>query len=105
VQVKPTTCKSGAPTQDGSRSSLMLVSTSATSNPQTDALMYTKVKMLKDKRSKSTTDIMEPTKDGRLDMLTLLRLKLRDNLIRSSDFTLRETSTLFHHSIATDTLT
>jgi len=64
-------CKSGVLTQDGSKSSLMLVNISVTSNRPTNALMYTRVKMSKDRRFRFTTDTMEPTRDGRLDMLIL----------------------------------
>jgi hypothetical protein len=42
------TCKSGALTQDGGRSSLSRVNTSATSDRQIDALMSLDLKMMKE---------------------------------------------------------
>jgi hypothetical protein len=46
------------------------VNTSATFRRPTDALMYSKVKMLRDRRSKFITDITVLTKDGRFFILT-----------------------------------
>jgi hypothetical protein len=63
-------CKSGAPTQDGGKSSSIKENTSVTFNKQRDALMFTKAKILKDRRFRYTIDTMEPTRDGRFYILT-----------------------------------
>jgi hypothetical protein len=82
VPVEPTTCKCGAPTQDGSKSSLMLMSISATLKTRS-ALMLQEAKMLKVKLYKFMEEPTIQTKDGRLCMLTkLTRLPPKD-LIRS----------------------
>jgi hypothetical protein len=55
------------------------VNISATSKNLTDALMYSKERMRKCKRSKYTQDTMVPTKDGRSFILTRKRrLLLRE---------------------------
>jgi len=70
-----------------------VVNTSVTSKSPTDALMYSKVKMLKDRISKSTEDTTVPTKDGRFFILIRRqRLKPRDSM-KNSD------STSIDHSI------
>jgi hypothetical protein len=79
VLVEPTTCKSGAPTQDGSKSSSTKVNTSATSRKPIDALMFSKVKMMKVRKYRYTIDTTEPTRDGRFSILTRKeRLRPRD---------------------------
>jgi len=87
------TCKSGALTQDGSKSSLMLVSISVTSSKLTDASTLVEIKIKKDKLFVSTTDTMEQIKDGRFVMLILSKLKPRD-LMKNLDSTLTDHSTL-----------
>ena len=77
MQERPRKCKSGVPTLNGSRSLCTAENTSAISKRLTDALMYSKERMSKDRRFRFTTDTMEPTRDGRLDMLILSRLKPR----------------------------
>jgi hypothetical protein len=64
------TCKSGQPTHNGGRSLCTKESTSVTSNRPTDALMYSKVKMLRDKKFKYMEDTTVLTKDGRSFILT-----------------------------------
>jgi hypothetical protein len=79
VLVKQVTCKSGAPTQDGSKSLSTKESISATSNKPIDALMSTKVKTKRAKKFRYSTDTTEPTRDGRFSILTRkLRPKQRD---------------------------
>jgi hypothetical protein len=57
------------------------VNTSATFRRPIDALMYSKVKMLKDRISRFMEDTMEPIKDGRYSILTRRqRLKPRDSM-------------------------
>jgi hypothetical protein len=58
-----TTCKSGAPTQDGTKSSHMKDNTSSTSKARKH-LMFTQTKMKKEERLLSGEDIMVQTKDG-----------------------------------------
>lgn len=77
------TCKSGAPTQDGGRSSSTQVSISVTFNSQTNALMYLVVKIMKHNQSLSTTDTTVQTKDGRLSIPTKQQFRARD-LTRTS---------------------
>jgi hypothetical protein len=70
------------------------VSTSAISKRPTDASMYSKVKMLKDRISKYMEDITEPIRDGRYSILTRRqRLKPRDSM-KNSDSILIDHSTL-----------
>jgi hypothetical protein len=47
--------------------------------------MYSKVKMLKDRRSKFITDITELTKDGRSSILTRRQREKPRDLMKSSD--------------------
>jgi hypothetical protein len=61
--VEPATCKSGAPTQDGTKSSHMKDNTSSTSKARKH-LMFTQTKMKKEERLLSGEDIMVQTKDG-----------------------------------------
>jgi hypothetical protein len=68
--------------------------------------MYKVVLMLKIETSLYTRRTERSTRDGKLSMLmSMRRSQLRDNSTRSSDFTLRETSTLFQDSQTTDTST
>jgi hypothetical protein len=79
VLVEPTTCKSGAPTQDGSKSLSTKENTFVTSRKPIDALMYSKVKMMKVRKYRYTIDTTEPTRDGRSSILTRKqRLRPRD---------------------------
>ena len=79
MQERPTTCKSGAPTQDGSKSSFIDKSTSVTSKKQTNVSMSIKAKMLKVKKLSLMDNIMVPIKDGRFFILTRRqRLRQRD---------------------------
>jgi hypothetical protein len=86
-------CKSGALTLDGGKSLSTRESTSVISNRPIDALMLLEERILKDKRFKFITGITVPTKDGRLFMLTLLRLRLRDSM-KNSDSISTDHSTL-----------
>jgi hypothetical protein len=70
------------------------VNTSAISKRPTDALMYSKVKMLRDRRSKFIIDIMELTKDGRFFILTRRKRDKQRDLIKNLD------STSIDHSIS-----
>jgi hypothetical protein len=63
------TCKSGVPTQAGSRSSSMKENTLSTSETER-YLMLLEEKMLKDKLLSSMDFIKVPTRDGRLSTLT-----------------------------------
>jgi hypothetical protein len=67
-QEEPMICKSGAPTQDGGKSSLTLEATSKTSRTRR-CLMYQVEKMPKDKKLFSGKDITDLTRDGELFML------------------------------------
>jgi hypothetical protein len=87
VQEEPTTCKSGAPTQDGSKSSCMLMNISATSRIR-NAWMLQEARMLKVKQFKFMAEIIIQIKGGRLFIkIKLTRLLLRDlikNLVLKS---------------------
>jgi hypothetical protein len=60
-----------------------VMNTSVTSKRPTDASMYSKVKMLKDRMSKSTEDTTVPTKDGRFFILTRKTRLLRTDWMNS----------------------
>jgi hypothetical protein len=78
--------------------------TSATSKRQTNALMFTKVRMLKDKMFRFMADTMEPTRDGRFFILTRRReSRLRDSM-KNSDSTLTDHSTLCQSFHSTELL-
>jgi len=78
--------------------------TSVTSKNQTDALMYSKVKMKKDKLFKFTVDTTVPTRDGRFFILTRRqRLKQRDSM-KNSDSTLTDHSILCQSFLSTELL-
>jgi hypothetical protein len=79
---RPTTCRSGAPTQDGGNSSSIKVNTLSTGK-MVNALMSQEEKMLKDKQSLYGIDTMVPTRDGRSSMLIQLSLRLRDSMKNS----------------------
>jgi hypothetical protein len=79
-------------------------STSATSKSPTNALMFTKVRMLKDKMFRFMADTMVLTKDGRFFILTRKeRLKQRVSM-RNSDSTLTDHSTLSQSFHSTELL-
>jgi hypothetical protein len=84
VQEKPTTCKSGAPTQDGGKSSDIEDGTSKTLRT-TRFLMLLEEKMLKVKRLSSGEDTTNLTKDGELPMLTKLESIKRVVFTETSD--------------------
>jgi hypothetical protein len=78
VLEEPTTCRSGAPTQDGSNSSSMKEKDSSTGRT-IKYLMSMEARMKKEDQLSSGTSTMEPTKSGRLYILTKLRKnKLKD---------------------------
>jgi hypothetical protein len=64
VQEELTTCKFGAQTQDGSKSSFMLMNISVILKTR-NALMLLEAKMKKDKKFKSMEEPTMQTKDGR----------------------------------------
>jgi hypothetical protein len=103
TQVEPRTCKSGQPTQDGGRSLSTKVSTSATSSRPISASMFTKVKMLKDKKLLHTTDIMVLIRDGRFFIPIRLSLRPKDSM-RNLDSTSIDHSTLSQNSHSTELL-
>jgi len=70
VLVRPTTCKSGQLTLDGSKSLYSEMNISAISKNLTDASTSSKVKIKKDKQFKFTTDTTVPIRDGRFFILT-----------------------------------
>jgi hypothetical protein len=76
AQEEPTTCKSGAPTQDGGKSSPMKDNTSSTSRTR-KLLIFMETKMKKEERSKYGRDIMAPTRDGESSILTQRVLRKR----------------------------
>lgn len=78
------TCKSGAQTPDGGRSSLIRVNTSVTSNRLTDVLRSRALRTKKVHTLESPTEPTEPTKDGESYTLTSQQPKLRD-LTKTSD--------------------
>jgi hypothetical protein len=81
VQVKPRTCKFGAPIQVGGKSLYSVENTSAIFKKPIDALMSSKVRTRKDKLFRFIIDTMVPTKDGRFSILTRRqRLKPRDSM-------------------------
>jgi len=87
LQEEPTTCKSGAPIQDGSKSSCMPMNISATSRIR-NAWMLLEARMLKVKQFKYLAEIIIQIKSGRSFTKTkLTRLLLRDlikNLVLKS---------------------
>lgn len=78
------TCKSGAQTPDGGRSSLIRVNTSVTSNRLTDVLRSRALRTKKVHTLELPTEPTEPTKDGESYTLTSQQPKLRD-LTKTSD--------------------
>jgi hypothetical protein len=92
VLEKPTTCKFGAPTQDGGKSSDTPEETSRTSKAER-FLMFQVVKMLKAKRLLSGANTTKPTRDGQLSMLTELPRKRLLDLIDTSVSKLTKHST------------
>jgi len=90
---EPTTCKYGAPTQDGSRSSDMLANNSSTSKTKKH-LMFRVQKMLKDKLLSFMDHTTRSTKDGELSILiNPKRSQLKDST-RNSDSISTDHSTL-----------
>jgi len=75
MQEEPATCRSGAPTQVGSRSSDMRKNTS--SMPRVRHSMFMVVKMKKQEKSLSTTDTTELTRNGQSSISTRLRMVQR----------------------------
>jgi hypothetical protein len=72
------TCESINPTPNGGRSSLTRMNTSATCRTRS-ALTFQEEKMRKEDQLLFGTDIMEPTRDGKLSMRKMLkRFKTRD---------------------------
>jgi len=91
VQEKPTKCKSGQPTQDGSKFSDMLVNNLLISRTER-FLMSVEEKMLKDNQSLFTIATMEPIKNGksytqtrpRLQHLEFQKLQALESMFHSS---------------------
>jgi hypothetical protein len=77
------TCKCGALTQDGGRSSSSLVNTSVMLDKQTDALMLLAKRTLKDRESTLLREPTMPTKGGELFTKTNPQPRRRD-LTRTS---------------------
>jgi len=90
------TCKSGAPTQDGSRYS-NFKENSLSIQPITRYLMSKALRMRKDKRFKlqieTTKRVVQPTKDGRSFMLIRLMLLEPRASTKNSDSTSTDHST------------
>jgi len=95
--VEATQCKSQAPTPTGGRSSNMKVNTSSIGTIQR-LLMSQEERILKDKQFGSGASTVEPTRDGRLSILTKLMTSPRKELMKSSDSTSIDHSTLFQDS-------
>jgi hypothetical protein len=85
-------CKSGAPTLDGGKSSSMKENTSLT-GPTKKHLMFTEDKIMKDKRLLSGRNTVEPTRNGRLSILTNLRRNKLKVSTRTSDLSATNHST------------
>jgi len=78
VQVRPTICKSGALTQDGSNCSNIATANSST-GPITRYLMSQELKMLKATQLEYGLTVRLDLNNGKLSILTKLeKLKLRD---------------------------
>jgi len=93
VQAEPTTCKSGQPTQDGSKFSNMRA-TNSSIQPTTRHFQLLEPRMMRDKQLLSMETKRELTKSGKSSMLTRLkRLGLRVST-RNSDSTSTDHSTL-----------
>jgi hypothetical protein len=90
---KPTTCKSGAPTLDGGKSSHIQMSTSSTFRTR-NALMSMVEEMKKVDKLSFGTNTMVQTRDGRLHTLMKPRRKLLKDLMKNSDSTSTDHSTL-----------
>jgi hypothetical protein len=100
VLVEPTTCKSGAPTLDGSKSLSMMMANSLTGLTTRD-LMLEEVKTLKEIQLVSGVTMEVQLKNGKFFILTKqLRPRQRD-LMQNSVSTSTDHSILFHnfHSI------
>jgi hypothetical protein len=69
AQEEPTTCRFGAPTQDGSNSSSMKVNNSSIGKME-ELLMFQVAKTRKEDQLSPIRDTLEPTKNGRLSILT-----------------------------------
>ena len=85
AQENPETCKCGAPTHNGGKSSLIEMNKSVTSNLPTNASMSMEVKMQKDKLSFHGTNILELTRNGLLSILTKLIKDQPRVLTKTSD--------------------
>jgi hypothetical protein len=86
------TCKSGALTQDGSKSSSMRTANSST-GPTARSSMLKEEKMLKDKQSVFGVTIEESINNGKLSILIRLMLLQQRALIRTSASILTDHST------------
>jgi len=92
MQERPTRCKSGAPTQDGSRSSNIEMNTSSILE-MVRHLMYMEEKMKKLGKSLPGRDTMVQTRDGRLSILIKLPRLLHQELMKTLDSTSTDHST------------
>jgi hypothetical protein len=93
VLEEPTICKSGAPTLDGSRSSSIQMKILSTGK-MAEYLMLLEERTLKDKQLLPGKDTMEPTRDGRLSILTKLSQFQRKDSMQNLDSTSTDHSTL-----------
>jgi hypothetical protein len=93
TQERLETCKSGAPTQDGGKSSSTLDITSLTSRTRRFS-MSSKERMLKDKKLLSGRDTTDLTRDGRLFILTQERVDQPRDLTEALDGTSTDYSIL-----------
>jgi len=84
TQERATTCRSGAPIPTGGNSLNMKVNTSSTGILER-LLMSLEEKMLKDKQFGSGASMEEPTRDGRLSILTKLMTSQRKERMKTSD--------------------
>jgi phage-related protein len=90
---EPTTCKSGSPTQDGSRSSNTLVNNSLTSKMEKH-LMFQEQKILKGKLLSFTDLTTRSIKDGELSILISQKRNQLKDLTKTSDSISIDHSTL-----------
>jgi hypothetical protein len=90
-----TTCKSGAPTLDGSRSSNIETHISATFKTKIDVLMSVEAKMKKADQLSSGRSTEELTKDGRLYIKMKLKRFKKKDFMKTSDGTLTDHSISF----------
>jgi hypothetical protein len=103
VLVRPTTCRSGVPTQDGSKCSSLKATNSSTGRA-VRSLKLKEAKMKRDKLLECGVIIVQRTKNGKLFIWIRLKvLKLRE-LTKTLVSMLTDHSTLFQNFHLTESL-